>query len=316
MRAIQCDRFGGPDVLALTDVPDPVPGEGQVVVDVTAAGVNYADIHRVEGVYGSLALPFVPGSEVVGRDPDGRRVLALTVAAAGGYAGRAAVAADRVVPVPAGVDDGAALALLVQGLTAWHQLAGSARLRDGESVVVNAAAGGVGSLAVQLARRFGAGRVIAAASTAAKRDLALELGADAAVDSAPDGYADRVRDANGGRPVDVVLDANGGAALAAALDALAPFGRLVTYGQASGEGRPPVDPDVLAERNHAVAGFWIRPALDLPGGYAKPLTELLDLAAAGQLRPVIGGEYPLADAGRALADLLGRRTTGKLVLRP
>ncbi|MFL6076011.1 MAG: zinc-binding alcohol dehydrogenase family protein [Mycobacteriales bacterium] len=315
MRAIQCSRFGGPEVLTLAEVPDPVPADGEVAVQVTAAGINYADIHRVEGVYGSTSLPFVPGSEVVGHDGDGRRVLALTVAAAGGYAERAAVPAARAVPVPTGVDDGAALALLVQGLTAWHLLAGSARLRDGEAVVVNAAAGGVGSLLVQLARRFGAGRVIAAASTAAKRELALGLGADAAVDSAPDGYADRVRDANGGRPVDVVLDANGGAALPAALDALAPFGRLVSYGQASGEGRAPVDPEALAERNHAVVGFWVRPLLDLPGGYAEPLAELLDLAATGQLHPRVGAEYPLADAGRAYADLGGRRTTGKLVLR-
>jgi NADPH2:quinone reductase len=316
MHAIQCSRFGGPDVLTLADVPDPVPAPGQLLIDVTAAGVNFADIRRVEGSYGSPALPFVPGSEVVGRDPDGRRVLAPTLGAAGGYAGRAVVAAATTVPVPAGVSDSAALALLVQGLTAWHLLANSARLRDGESVVVNAAAGGVGSLAVQLARRFGAGRVIAAASTAAKRELALGLGADAAVDSAPDGYADRVRAANGDRPVDVVLDANGGAAFPAALDALAQFGRLVSYGQASGHGRPPVDPDALAERNHAVVGFWIRPVLDLPGGYAEPMAEMLDLTATGRLRPVVGGGYPLADAGQAHTDLLARRTTGKLVLHP
>src|SRR4051794_31413477 len=199
MRAIQCSRFGGPEVLTLADIPDPVPAPGQLLIDVTAAGVNFADIRRVEGAYGSPVLPFVPGSEVVGRDPDGRRVLAPTPGAAGGYAGRAAVAAATAVPVPAGVSDGAALALLVQGLTAWHLLANSARLRDGESVVVNAAAGGVGSLAVQLARRFGAGRGIATASTAAQRELALGLGADAAVDSAPDGDAQRVPAAHDGR---------------------------------------------------------------------------------------------------------------------
>jgi NADPH2:quinone reductase len=316
MRAVWCEEFGGPEVLAVAEVAEPVVGAGQVLVAVDAAGVNYADTHRTDGSYGGgQALPFVPGTEVVGRDPDGRRVLAV-VFGGGGYAERAAVPADRVVEVPAGVADGAALALLVQGLTAWHLLRGSARLAPGESVVVNAAAGGVGTLAVQLARRFGAGRVVAAASTPDKRELALRLGADAAVDSAPDGYPERVRAANGGRPADVVLDSTGGATFSAGLAALAPFGRLVSYGNAARQGRPPVDPGDLAERNTAVAGFWLRPALDLPGAYHEPLAELLALTAAGDLTPVVGAEYPLADARRAHQDLLARRSTGKLVLRP
>jgi NADPH2:quinone reductase len=303
-------------VLVLAEVADPVSGAGQVLVDVGAAGVNYADTHRTDGSYrGGQALPFVPGVEVVGRDPDGRRVLAV-VFAGGGYAERAVVPADRVVAVPDAVADGAALALSVQGLTAWHLLRSSARLAPGESVVVHAAAGGVGTLTVQLARHFGAGRVIAVASTPAKRELALRLGADAAVDGASDGYPDRIRAANSGRGVDVVLDSTGGAAFSAGLDALAPFGRLVSYGNAARDGRPPVDAGQLAEHNTAVAGFWLRPALDLPGGYHEPLAELLELTAAGELTPVVGAEYPLADARRAHEDLLARRSTGKLVLRP
>jgi NADPH2:quinone reductase len=234
----------------------------------------------------------------------------------GGYAERALVPAAQAVDVPDEVGDGEALALLVQGLTAWHVLRNCARLREGESVAVNAAAGGVGSLAVQLAKHLGAGRVIAAASTIDKRDLALRLGADAAVDNAADGYAERIRAANGGRPVDVVLESTGGAAFTAAMDALAGFGRLVTYGNASREGRPLVDPATLAERNTAVVGFWLRPALALPGAYEGPLAQLLKLAATGRIHPLVGAEYPLAQARRAHEDLLARRTTGKVVLRP
>jgi len=299
----------------VTEVDAPAAGDGRLVVDVTAAGVNFADLSRIAGRYSpAVPLPFVPGSEVVGRAADGRRIVTLSFDG-GGFAEKAVLDADTAVDVPDGVTDEQALALLVQGLTAWHLLRGSARLVVGESVVVNAAAGGVGSLAIQLAREFGAGRVIAAASTSDKRRLARELGADAAVDSEPAGYADRVRQANDGRGADVVLDANGGAAVTAGLDALAPFGRLVSYGDATHQGRPPVDPGQLAERNLAVAGFWLRPALALPRGYREPLAELLDLTARGRLRPITGSQYPLADAARAFADLTARRTTGKVTLR-
>ncbi|WP_426512073.1 zinc-binding dehydrogenase [Dactylosporangium sp. McL0621] len=313
MRAIQCTRFGGPEVLELVETEEP---RGELLVDVAAAGVNFADTSRIAGTYRPApALPFVPGTEVVGRTGDGRRVLAHTFAG-GGFAERAAVAADAAVAVPDEVTDAEALALLVQGLTAWHVLRSCARLAAGETVVVNAAAGGVGSLAVQLARHFGAGRVIAAASTPQRRALALSLGADAAVDGAPDGYAERVRDANGGRPVDVVLESVGGRVFTAGLDVLAPFGRLVTFGNASREGRPPLDPGELSDRNLAVAGFWLRPALEVPGAYAEPLQAMFGLVAAKELRPAAGAEYALHEAGRAFADLLARRTTGKVVLRP
>ncbi|MDX6241590.1 MAG: NADPH:quinone reductase [Kribbellaceae bacterium] len=316
MRAIQVSRFGGPEVLDVVEVADPVPAPDEVLVEVAAAGVNYADTHRTEGSYsGGTVLPFIPGVEVVGRTPDGRRVLGPAFAG-GGYAEVAVVPAGRVVAVPDEVADGDALALLVQGLTAWHVLRSSGRLAPGDSVVVNAAAGGVGSLAVQLAKYFGAGRVIAAASTPEKRALAVRLGADVAVDSALDGYTDRVRAANDDRPVDVVLDSTGGKTMLAGLDVLGGFGRLVTYGNAAREGRPLVDTGLLAESNRAVAGFWLRPAMDYPGAYHEPLAELLELTAAGTIRPLVGGNYPLADARRAHEDLLARSTTGKLILRP
>ncbi|HWS38307.1 MAG TPA: NADPH:quinone oxidoreductase family protein [Actinoplanes sp.] len=316
MRAVQCSRFGGPEVLDLVPVPDPVAIDGQLLVEVSAAGVNFADTSRIAGSYQPVPeLPFIPGTEVVGRAADGRRVLAPTFGG-GGFAERAVVEAADAVTVPEGVGDAEALALLVQGLTAWHVLRSCARMRDGETVVVNAAAGGVGSLAVQLAKHFGAGRVIATASTEARRDLALSLGADAAVSSDADGYAERILDANGGTPVDIVLESIGGRVFSAGLEILGNFGRLVTFGNASREGRPPVDPGALSNRNTAVMGFWLRPALTVPGAYAEPLSELFQLTAAGVLKPMVHAAYPLEDARRAFEDLVTRRTTGKVTLRP
>lgn len=316
MRAIQVSRFGGPEVLVPTEVSAPIPVAGRILVEVHAAGVNYADTHRTDGSSTTgTRLPFVPGLEVIGRTEDGRRVLAPSFDG-GGYAELATVGAADAVDVPGKVGDAEALALLIQGLTAWHLLRNCARVSRGESVVVNAAAGGVGTLAVQLARHFGAGRVIAVASTADKRKLALSLGADVAVDGEPDGYAARVIAANNDRPVDVILESTGGATFNAALGALAGFGRLISYGNSAREGRRPLlDPALLSEHNLTVAGFCLRPALDLPGNYREPLAELFDLVATGKLEPVVA-EYPLAEAREAHEDLLARRTTGKLVLRP
>ena len=178
-------------------------------------------------------LPLIPGGEVAGRTPDGRRVAALV--ASGGYAEKVAVHEAVLVPVPDQVSDEEAAALLLQGLTARTLLRTSARLEEGESVVVQAAAGGTGSLAVQLAKRMGAGRVIGLASSEQKRELARRLGADAAVDSRADDLEAAILEANDGEPVDVVLEMSGGKSFEACLRALAPFGRLVTYGLASRE---------------------------------------------------------------------------------
>lgn len=304
MRAIRVDEFGGPEQLRLVEVPEPEPGSGQLLVTVEAAGVNFADVHQVDGSYLSAdRLPYVPGSEVVGRTPTGRRVLAR-LRAGGGYAEQAVVDERDAVEVPDGLAAADALAVLVQGLTAWHLLRSAARMQPGETVVVHSAAGGVGSLAVQLARIFGAGRVLAQASTPVKQQLALGLGADAVADYP---LAERA---------DVILDAVGGKLLDHALDSLADLGRLVSYGRASGEEFVPVSPGRLSDLNVALVGFWVRPTLERPGAFAEPLRELLHLVGAGRLRPVVGGEYPLAEADQAHRDLLARRTTGKLILRP
>jgi len=315
VRAIQITEFGGPEVLHEAELPDPVAGPGQLLVDVTTAGVNYADTHTVENSYLSRSsLPMVPGAEVVGRTADGRRVVALTDG--GGYAQKAVVQEELAHEVPDGVSDAQALALVVQGVTAWHLLRTSARLAAGESVVVHAAAGGTGSLAVQLAREYGAGRIIATASTKEKRDLALELGADTAVDADPEELKDRLIEANGGRKVDIVLEMVGGPTFDESFDALARFGRLVTFGSASRERAKPVDPARLMKGSKTIAGFWLADCFKTPALLADPLKELFDLAVAGKLRPVVGGDYALSQIATAHEDMRARRTVGKLTLDP
>ncbi|QNA76776.1 NADPH:quinone oxidoreductase family protein [Streptomyces sp. So13.3] len=313
MRAIQITEFGGPEVLRQVELPAPEAQPGHLLVEVSSAGINFADTHTVEDSYLSRStLPMVPGAEVVGRTSDGRRVVAL--ADNGGYAEIAAVREYLAHDVPEGVSDGQALALIVQGLTAWHLLRTSARIAAGESVVVHAAAGGTGSLAVQLAKSFGAGRVIATASTKEKRDLALELGADIAVDADAEGMKERLVEANDGKKVDIVLEMTGGPVFDASLAALAPFGRLVTYGMASRVPPTPVQAAQLMGRSRAVVGFWLMHCLGRPGMYREPMAELLAMTADGRLKPQVGGVYPLADAARAHEDIRARRTHGKLIL--
>ncbi len=316
MRAIQLTEFGGPEVLTLTDLPDPVARDGLEVLDVLAAGVNYADTHQTENSYlAKQRLPLVPGVEAVGRRPDGTRVVAL-LTHGGGYAEKVLVHPATSFAVPDAVTDAQALALVVQGFTAWHLLRTSARLQPGESVVVHAAAGGVGTLAVQLAKWFGAGRVIGVASSDEKRTLATELGADATVDAAADDLNQALREANNGQKVDIVLEMAGGPTFDASLAALAPFGRLVTYGMASRQVPTPVSPGDLMGRSQAVVGFWQAHCLSRPDMLHAPMAELFALVGSGDLRPVDGGSYPLAEARRAHEDLRARGTIGKLVLDP
>jgi NADPH2:quinone reductase len=314
MRAVQVSEFGGPEVLEIVDVPDPEPGEGEVVVDVARAGVNFADTHQRRDEYLAKAeLPFIPGGEIAGTMRDGRRVAALLTG--GGYAEAVAVPEAALVPVPDSVSDDQAAAILLQGLTARTMLRVSARMEPGESVVVGAAGGGTGTLAVQLAKRFGAGRVIALASSEEKRELALRLGADAAVDNRAEDLKEQIIEANGGERVDVALEMAGGATFDACLSALAPFGRLVTFGIASGDSNT-VNTRKLMGTSRAVIGFWLMHLFTRTGELRAGIEELLSAVAAGDLEVVIGGVYPLADVARAHEDLQGRGTSGKLLLDP
>jgi NADPH:quinone reductase len=315
MRAIQMTEFGGPEVLREAELPRPEPGDDEVLIEVKHAGLNFADTHqRTDSYVAKAELPLVPGSEVAGiRTDTGERVVALT--GRGGYAQYAIAPQSQTWPIPDGVQDGTALALLLQGLTAWHMYTTCAHLREGESVVVHAAAGGVGSLAVQLGGHFGAGRVIATASSEDKRAAAAELGANATTDSDPAGLKDRLIECNGGDEVDVVIEMAGGESFEQSLRALAPFGRVIVCGIATRE-KNMVSTGHLLRHSRSVIGFWLFHCLDRPEMVDGPLAELFDLAARRQLRALVGGTYPLAEAPRAHTDLAARRTTGKLLLDP
>jgi NADPH2:quinone reductase len=311
---VQIEEFGGPDVLKVVDLPKPEPGDGEVLIDVSCAGMNFADTHQRENSYlARFETPLVLGGEVAGTTEDGRRVVAMVPS--GGYAEYAVANEAAVYPIPDGVDDGAALALLIQGLTAWHLFRTSAKLAAGESVVVISGAGGVGSLAVQLAKPFGAGRVIATASTEEKRALAVSLGADAAVDPAEEDLKGALIQANDGNQVDVVFEMAGGRVFSEAFEALAPFGRIVAYGIA-GREQNTVQTGRLMRKSRAVVGFWLVHCLGRRDMIEEPLADLFDRAARGELKPQMGETYAMSDVRRAHEDMQGRRTSGKLLLDP
>lgn len=320
MRAVQIREFGGPEVLELVELPDPAPAVGEIVVEVARAGMNFADTHKRHNVYiqksAEEQLPLIPGNEISGRTPDGRRVAAILPGGAGGYAERVAVPEEALVPVPDAVSDDQAAAILIQGLTAWGMLRVSAKLEAGETIVVEGAAGGTGSLCVQLAKRMGA-RVVALASSAEKRELAERLGADASADSRaePEAMTAALLEANGGEPVDVVLQMSGGSTFDAQMDALAPFGRMIAFGIASREPNE-VRTSRLMRTSRAVVGFWIPHLLARPDLLDEGISELLGAVASGELEVVIGGVHPMSDVARLQTELAERRTHGKLLLDP
>lgn len=315
MKAIQIDQFGGPEVMHLVELDDPVAGPGEVVVDVVRSGVNFADTHATRNDYlAEQHLPLIPGGEIAGRTPDGTRVAAIL--ATGGYAEKVAVPEAWVVPVPATVCDDEAASLLLQGLTAHALVHRCAQLKKGETVVIEAAAGGTGLLAVQLAKRAGA-KVIALASSDEKRALARRLGADEAIDSRLSGEDLRpaILDANDGDQVDAVFEMTGGETFDACLRSVAPFGRLVSFGIASREQNE-VATGHLLRHSRAVIGFWLMHLVPRRDEVAAMINDLFAAVAAGELEVTIGGVYPLSGVRRAHDDLASRRTSGKLLLDP
>ena len=314
MQAVVVERRGGPEVLTVSEVPEPEPGDGAVLVDVAAVGVNFRDVYEREGrpPYGG-DLPRVIGAEgagtVVGT---AERVAWLGVG--GSYATRVAARREKLVPVPDGVGLDVAAAVLLQGCTAQYLAADSYPVAEGDWVVVHSAAGGVGLLLTQLVRDRG-GHVLATTSTAEKAELARAAGADDVV-VGYDGFAERVRELSGGEGAAAVYDGVGRTTFAAGLTALRPTGRMIVYGAASGQ------PDPLEVQSLAAHGslYVQRPTLGTYTRTPQLLREragaVLDLVAAGRLDVRIGGRYPLAEARRAHEDLEGRRTTGKLLLLP
>jgi NADPH2:quinone reductase len=313
MKAIQVKEFGGPEVLEYTELPDPEGGEGIAVVDVARAGVNFADTHATRNDYlAEQTLPMIPGGEVSGTTADGTRVAALL--GGGGYAEKVAVPESWLVPLPDSVSDDQAAGLLLQGLTAHALVHMCARLEQGETVVVEAAAGGTGSLAIQIAKRAG-GRVIGIASSEEKRAAAERLGADATVDPSAADLREAILEANDGEPVDAVLHMSGGQAFQSELRTLAPFGRMVVFGNASREDNE-VRTGHLLRNSRAVIGFWLLQLIPRREKVAAMIGELLSWVAAGELEVVIGGVYPLSEAARAHEEIAARRTQGKLLLDP
>jgi len=312
MRAICFERNGGPDVLELREVPAPTPGEGEVLVDVEAIGVNYRDVYEREGGgYGSPP-PAIIGVEGAGRIHDtGERVAWAHVA--GSYAEQVAAPRDRLVPVPDDVSCEVAAAALLQGMTAHYLAADSYPVQPGDWVIVHAAAGGVGLLLTQIAKARG-GRVIATTSTEEKAALARQAGADET--TGYDGFAGQAREITGGEGVRAVYDGVGRATFMDGLKALGPTGRMILYGAASGQ------PDPLDLRVLAPAGslYVQRPTLQT---YTRTPDQLRALAGSlfghierGDLKVRIGARYPLAEARQAHEDLEARKTTGKLLLIP
>jgi NADPH:quinone reductase len=313
MKAIQIEEFGGPEVLQHVEVPDPSPKLSEVVVNVKRSGVNFADTHASRNDYlAEQVLPLIPGAEVSGQLSDGRRVAALL--GSGGYAEQVAVAKSQLIELPDGVDYDQAAGGLLQGLTAMALVHRCARIEPGETIVVEAAAGGTGTLAVQLAKRAGA-KVIGLASSERKRELVRGLGADACVDSRAGDLGAAIREANDGKRVDAVLHMSGGEAFEAEMDVLAPLGRMVVFGIASREQRQ-ISTASLLRGSKSVIGFWLAHLLvrqDLLGPMVQDLFAAID---SGELAVTIGEVYPLSEAQRAHEDLIARRTSGKLLLDP
>jgi NADPH2:quinone reductase len=313
MKAIQIEEFGGPEVLRHVEVPDPSPKLSEVVVNVKRSGVNFADTHASRNDYlAEQTLPLIPGAEVSGQLSDGRRVVALL--GSGGYAEKVAVAKSQLIELPEGVDYDQAAAGLLQGLTAIALVHRCARIEPGETIVVEAAAGGTGTLAVQIAKRAGA-KVIGLASSEEKRELVRKLGADAAVDSRAEDLGAAIREANDGKRVDAVLHMSGGEAFDAEMDVLAPLGRMVVFGIASREQRQ-LSTAALLRGSKSVIGFWLAHLLARQDLLVPMIGELLTAIAKGELTVTIGEVYPLSEAARAHEDLIARRTSGKLLLDP
>ncbi|WP_431800615.1 quinone oxidoreductase family protein [Halobacillus andaensis] len=324
MKTVLFKQYGGPDVLETAEVDRPEPQKGEVLIKVNAIGVNYADTARREGAYVvPTPLPFTPGAEIAGVVEEageggedfarGDRV--VTLVGSGGYSEYVTAPANSLIRIPEGLDDESAVALPLQGLTAYHLLTTMGKLEKGETVLVHAAAGGVGTLAVQLAKHFGAGSVIATASTEEKLSLAKELGADHLVNYTNTNWREAVMDATNGKGVDVALEMAGGEVFHETIKCMRSFGRVVIYGVASGTPAE-MYPSGLMNRNLSVIGFFLPQIMKKPDLFEKSLEELLLLVHEGRLKLSVGGVYQLEEASKVHELLQGRKTTGKLILKP
>jgi len=324
VKIIRFYEYGEPDVLKLEETDLPRLKAGEVLLKAEAIGVNYTDIaHRRQTTREAVPLPYTPGIEVAGTVIEvaqgvthlsvGTQVIALLPH--GGYAEYLAVPATLTLPVPKGLDAVQAVALPLQGLTAYHILATFGRLQPGERVLIQAAAGGVGTLAVQIAKVLGASQIIAAASTQEKLDFALSLGATTGVNYTQQDWAHQVVEVTEGKGVDLLLEMRGGTTFSENFTCLAPLGRIVMFGAASGQ-RGIIDPEKLTARCHTVTGFYAGYVSTRPDLIGPGLTKLFQYTLTGQLKPQIRHRFPLEKAAEAHHLMETRQTTGKIVLLP
>lgn len=325
MRAVVASRHGGPEVLEVSNVADPVPGAGQILVEVEACSVTFPDLLMLRDMYQfKPGLPFIPGGEVAGVVRQvgpgvegfeaGSRVIGST-GSVGGMAELALTRADSTVALPAGADPSDAAGLLYGYGTSYHALADRARLAAGETLVVLGAAGGVGLAAVELGRAMGA-RVIAAASSPDKLAVCVEHGADATIDYSRQDLKEAIRSLTGGQGADVVFDPVGGPYSEPALRSTAWDGRFLVVGFAAGE-IPRIPLNLALLRGASIVGvFWGAFASRYPQRNRENLATLVGWWQDGRIRPHTSASYPLAQAADALADLDQRRATGKVVVTP
>ncbi len=321
--AIQIQKFGGPEVLTFAEVQVGAPGAGQIKLKQTAIGVNYIDVYHRTGLYPQPSFPFTPGSEGAGEVVAvGAGVTDLKVGDhvayagnIGGYASERLLPADRVVKIPAGITDQTAAAMMLQGMTARYLLRKTYKVDQDTTLLWHAAAGGVGLIAVQWAKKLGA-TIIATAGGMEKCTLAKSAGATHVIDYKSEKFVDRVKEITGGRLCDVVYDGVGKDTFPGSLDCIKPLGLFVSFGNASG----PIEafnPGILAAKGSL---YMTRPSM---GAYVatretlhETANDLFDVVKSGAVRISVTGSYALKDAAQAHRDLEGRKTTGSIILVP
>ena len=324
MKALVCEAYGPIDTLVVKDIPSPVPGPKQLLIEVKAASVNFPDALMVQGLYQvKPPLPFTPGSEVAGivkavgaevqHYQAGDRVIALI--STGGFAEECLAESAKTMPLPAGMDFDAGAALVLTYCTSLHGLKDCGHLQAGETLVVLGAAGGVGISAIEIGKAMGA-RVIAAASSDDKLELCRKVGADETVNYSTENLKDRINELTAGKGADVVYDPVGGPYTEPALRALAWRGRLLVIGFAAGEiPKIPLNLALLKERS-IVGVYWGDSIKHDPAGHLANLRQLQEWFAAGTIRPVVSERFPLAAARDAIASIANRQVKGKIVVLP
>ena len=322
MKALLCKQHGLPETLVLEELPAPVPGEGEVVVAMKAAGVNFPDVLIIQGKYQiKPPLPFAPGAELAGivsavgpgvtRTRVGDRVIAST--GHGAFAEQVRVAESRLIPMPDGVGFDTAAALMLTYGTSWHALGDRAALCAGETLLVLGAAGGVGLAAIEIGKALGA-RVIAAASTADRLAVCREHGADETINYATEDLRDRLKSLTGGKGPDVIYDPVGGPYTEPAFRSIAWRGRYLVIGFAHGE-IPKLPLNLPLLKGASIVGvFWGSYVAHEPKRFAADVAALFKGVADGRFRPHVSARYPLADGARALDDLMNRKVIGKVVI--